>query len=214
MPLTVTTLPVKKCSGNDRSHFQNTNINIKISAENGQSATATTAACGRNREELLGPRPARCECRSKARSRCRVLQPVQAEAMLNRNLGDTTFMHEIIMGYQGEMSLKGLNRNQFESAMMKILRYRLKTVGKFKVYCTQSTFYMEPEEEDVDMDLAFDRVSKVFGLAALSRAVVCDKDFDTICQTADGLPRCQSARHPYLQGGSPPLRQDLPHDQP
>ena len=39
MPLTVTTLPVKKCSGNDRSHFQNTNINIKISAENGQSAS-------------------------------------------------------------------------------------------------------------------------------------------------------------------------------
>ena len=82
-------------------------------------------------------------------------------------------------------SLKGLNRNQFESAMMKILRYRLKTVGKFKVYCTQSTFYMEPEEEDVDMDLAFERVSKVFGLAALSRAVVCEKDFDTICQTAE-----------------------------
>ena len=27
------------------------------------------------------------------------------------------------MGYQGEMSLKGLNRNQFEAAMMKILRY-------------------------------------------------------------------------------------------
>ena len=57
-------------------------------------------------------------------------------------------MREVIMGYQGEMSLKGLNRNQFEAAMMKILRYRLKTVGKFKVYCTQSTFYMEPEEED------------------------------------------------------------------
>ena len=94
-------------------------------------------------------------------------------------------MKEIIMGYQGEMSLKGLNRNQFEAAMMKILRYRLKTVGKFKVYCTQSTFYMEPEEEDVDMDLAFERVSKVFGLAALSRAVVCEKDFDTICQTAE-----------------------------
>ena len=94
-------------------------------------------------------------------------------------------MKEIIMGYQGEMSLKGLNRNQFEAAMMKILRYRLKTVGKFKVYCTQSTFYMEPEEENVDMDLAFERVSKVFGLAALSRAVVCEKDFDTICQTAE-----------------------------
>ena len=68
-------------------------------------------------------------------------------------------MREVIMGYQGEMSLKGLNRNQFESTMMKILRYRLKTVGKFRVYCTQSTFYMEPEEDDIDMDLAFERVS-------------------------------------------------------
>ena len=58
-------------------------------------------------------------------------------------------------------------------------------MGKFKVYCTQSTFYMEPEEEDVDMDLAFDRVRTVFGLAALSRAVVCEKDFDTICRTAE-----------------------------
>ena len=28
MPLTVATLPVKKCSGNDRSHFQNTNIKM------------------------------------------------------------------------------------------------------------------------------------------------------------------------------------------
>ena len=116
------------------------------------------------------------------------------------------------MGYQGEMSLKGLNRNQFEAAMMKILRYRLKTVGKFKVYCTQSTFYMEPEEEDVDMDLAFERVSKVFGLAALSRAVVCEKDFDTICQTAEDY--LGSALHGIRQGGGPPLRQDLPHDQP
>lgn len=56
-------------------------------------------------------------------------------------------MREIIMGYQGEMSLKGLNRNQFESAMMKILRYRLKTVGKFKVYCTQSTFIWSPRKK-------------------------------------------------------------------
>ena len=94
-------------------------------------------------------------------------------------------MREVIMGYQGELSLKGLNRNQFESALMKILRYRLKTVGQFKIYCAQSTFYMEPEEEGIDMDLAFERVSKVFGLAAVSRSVVCEKDFDTICRTAE-----------------------------
>ena len=123
-------------------------------------------------------------------------------------------MREIIMGYQGEMSLKGLNRNQFESAMMKILRYRLKTVGKFKVYCTQSTFYMEPEEEDVDMILPLSGSARVFGLAALSRAVVCEKDFDTICQTAEDY--LGSALHGIRTFKVEARRSDktYPHDQP
>ena len=94
-------------------------------------------------------------------------------------------MQEVIIGYQGEMSLKGLNRNQFESALMKILRYRLKDAGRFNVWCGQSTFYMEPEDDNADLDLAFERVSKVFGLAAVSRSAVCEKDFDAICRTAE-----------------------------
>ena len=89
MPLTVTTLPVKKCSGNDRSHFQNTNINIKISAENGQSATATTAACGRDREELLGPRPARYECRPRHEADAESRNP----DISNESAGDSRIAH-------------------------------------------------------------------------------------------------------------------------
>ena len=95
------------------------------------------------------------------------------------------FMQEVIIGYQGEMSLKGLNRNQFESATIKILRYRLKDAGQFRVWCAQSTFYIEPEDDAADLDLAFERVSKVFGLAAVSRSAVCEKDFDAICRTAE-----------------------------
>jgi len=94
-------------------------------------------------------------------------------------------MREVLMGYQGEMSLKGLNRNQFEQTMLKILRYRLKDLGEFRVYCAQSTFYMEPQTEGIDMDAAFERIRTVFGLASVSRSVVCEKDFDTICQTAE-----------------------------
>ncbi len=94
-------------------------------------------------------------------------------------------MKEIIMGYQGEMALKGLNRSQFESALNKIVRYRLKPLGKFKSNCMQSTFYIEPQEDDIDMDEAFKRISTIFGFAALSRSVVCEKDFDVICQTAE-----------------------------
>ena len=38
-------------------------------------------------------------------------------------------MKEIILAYQGEMSLKGLNRATFESVLLKTMRRRLKSWG-------------------------------------------------------------------------------------
>lgn len=43
---------------------------------------------------------------------------------------------------------------------------------------------VDPVDEDIDLDDAADRLSKVFGIAALSRACVCEKDFDSIRETA------------------------------
>ena len=96
-------------------------------------------------------------------------------------------MKEIIMCYQGEMALKGLNRATFESVLSKSLRWRVKDLGKFQVYKAQSTMYVEPRDEEAEsnMEEAYDRVSKVFGLAALSRAAVCDKNIDAIKATAE-----------------------------
>lgn len=90
-------------------------------------------------------------------------------------------MKEIIMAFQGEMALKGLNRATFESTLMKITRRRLEHLGDFKVYRAQSTMYVEPKDEFADMDLAFEKVSRIFGIAALCRAAVCEKDFEAIC---------------------------------
>ena len=42
-------------------------------------------------------------------------------------------MKEIILAYQGEMTLKGLNRSKFEARLAKSIRYRLEDLGKFKV---------------------------------------------------------------------------------
>ncbi|MBQ5754300.1 MAG: tRNA 4-thiouridine(8) synthase ThiI [Oscillospiraceae bacterium] len=94
-------------------------------------------------------------------------------------------MKEIIMAYQGEMALKGLNKSTFEASLAKSLRFRVKDCGNFKVYRAQSTMYIEPLDDEADVDAAYERVSKVFGIAALSRSVVCEKDFDTICKTAE-----------------------------
>ena len=95
-------------------------------------------------------------------------------------------MRELILAYQGEMALKGLNRATFESILGKTMRRRLKSLGDFKVYKAQSTMYAEPQDATAaaHMDEAFERVKKIFGIAAVSRAAVCDKTFDSISATA------------------------------
>lgn len=95
-------------------------------------------------------------------------------------------MDEIILAYQGEMALKGLNRATFESILLKTMRRRLRSLGEFRVYKAQSTMYAEPVDDvaKASMDAAFERVSKIFGIAAVSRAAVCPKDFDAIAETA------------------------------
>ena len=94
-------------------------------------------------------------------------------------------MKELILAYQGEMTLKGLNRGKFEARLIKIIRWRLEGLGKFKVRSSQSTVFIEPLEEYCDTDEAYRRISHVFGIVKLSRAAVCDADFPTICETSE-----------------------------
>ncbi|NLP48273.1 MAG: tRNA 4-thiouridine(8) synthase ThiI [Clostridiales bacterium] len=89
-------------------------------------------------------------------------------------------MKEIILLKSGELALKGLNRRNFEDLLMKNMRRRLKDLGSFKVTTAQSTFTVEPLEEGLDLDLAFERLSRVFGISALSRAAAVAKDINAI----------------------------------
>ena len=93
-------------------------------------------------------------------------------------------MKEVILLKEGEVALKGLNRRTFEDTMIKNLRYRLKNLGEFKYKNSQSMIYAEPQSDDIDMDEAFARASRVFGANAICRAYVCGKDFSEICEKA------------------------------
>ena len=53
-------------------------------------------------------------------------------------------MREILLLKLGEIVLKGLNRGMFEQRLMKNIGWRLRPCGEFKVYCLQSTIYVEP----------------------------------------------------------------------
>ena len=92
--------------------------------------------------------------------------------------------NEILLIKNGELALKGLNRRTFEEALMSNLRYRLRKHGDFLIRRAQSTIYIEPKNEYVDMEGAADAVSRVFGIAAFSRARVTEKNIDAIKEAA------------------------------
>ena len=89
-------------------------------------------------------------------------------------------MNEIILLKLGEMVLKGLNRRSFEDKLQANIHRRLWPYGQFKVYTRQSTTYVEPKNDDCDVEGAFEALKKVFGIVGLSLARPCEKDKDAI----------------------------------
>lgn len=93
-------------------------------------------------------------------------------------------MNEIILLKNGEIALKGLNRSVFEDKLINNARRRLTDLGKFGFRKAQSTIYVEPKEENIDLDEAVERLQKVYGIIALTKAAVVEKDFEAIKHTA------------------------------
>ena len=93
-------------------------------------------------------------------------------------------MKEIILVKEGEIALKGLNKGSFEETLIKNIRRRLKSLGNFSYSRSQSTIYIEPLDEGIDIDTAISRVQKVFGIAIISKALEVEKDFDKISERA------------------------------
>ncbi len=94
---------------------------------------------------------------------------------------------EIILLKYGELALKGANRSSFESVLIKNIRRRLQDLGDVTVTKSQSTITVTPKGDDFDIAEAFDRLSHVYGIAAMSRSIMTEKDFDAICAAADRL---------------------------
>ena len=93
-------------------------------------------------------------------------------------------MKEIILIKDGELALKGLNRRSFEDKMVATIRRRLKSLGKVSVERAQSTIYIKPQDDDFDFSEALDRMGRIFGIAAFSRACVCEKNINDILSKA------------------------------
>lgn len=93
-------------------------------------------------------------------------------------------MNEVILIKNGELALKGLNRGTFEAVLLKNLRHRLKRLGRFEIEKAQSAVYIKPLDGQPDWDEVSERVEKVFGISAFSRACVVEKEIGAILTAA------------------------------
>lgn len=103
---------------------------------------------------------------------------------------------EILLCKYGEIVLKGANRKYFEDMLCRQLRRKAKAHGEFEIYRSQSTIYIEPKDAvaAADMDGMMADAQKVFGIVAICRAAVCEKNMASI------LDCVKSYIPPYLEG--------------
>jgi len=108
-------------------------------------------------------------------------------------------MKEIILCKYGEIVLKGANRSSFESSLAKELKRRAYHFGAFKVHYSQSTIYIEPLNEEADLDGMYESAKHVFGIVGVTRAAYAEKTMADICRVAgeylpDKLAGCRTFR--------------------
>ena len=93
-------------------------------------------------------------------------------------------MQELILLKLGELVLKGLNRHVFEERLCSNIRRRIRPHGKFQITSKQSTIYIEPLNDEADLDAAFESCKRIFGIVALSKSHPCEKTKEAILETA------------------------------
>ena len=94
-------------------------------------------------------------------------------------------MKELLLLKNGEIVLKGLNRRQFEDALKKNIKIALNPLGRFEIASAQSAITVKPLSDDIDLDEACERISRIFGIVSFSRAVLCEeKTMEAVLSTA------------------------------
>jgi len=89
-------------------------------------------------------------------------------------------MNEIFLMKLGEIVLKGANKRQFENKLRQNVRRRMKPYGNYDVYIMQSTVYVQPEDDEADVEGAWEACHSIFGVVSLCRCRPCEKDLDSI----------------------------------
>lgn len=83
---------------------------------------------------------------------------------------------KILLVRLGEITLKGMNRHQFEQQVIRNMKHRLKDLGQFVIQQSHSRIWVEPDPDsgsggfsaDYQINPIIDRIKDVFGVVSIS----------------------------------------------
>ena len=112
-------------------------------------------------------------------------------------------MANVILARMGEVTLKGLNRGNFEKQLMTNLKYRLRGYGKLSIFQSQSRIWIEAKDEDNPYFETEDSarelmkaVTQVFGIVSVSLAHKFEGDMDSVLKNSVAYVKDLLANNP------------------
>ena len=115
---------------------------------------------------------------------------------------------EMVIAKYGEIILKGGNRPRFESILINNINNSLKKVAKVHVKIMQATVYVDVEDPE-KLDVVLERMGRIFGIIAITKAAVCKKDRGNKGDSK-GVFQERPHRGSALQGRGKALGQGVP----
>ena len=93
-------------------------------------------------------------------------------------------MDRLILVKYGEIILKGLNRSNFEYALVGNIKTAINGTGRTKISKVQATIYIEPLDSDDQIEKIIERLKKVFGIVSIVVAYKTEKNMESIRKCA------------------------------
>lgn len=94
---------------------------------------------------------------------------------------------EIVLARLGEIALKGLNRNRFESQLFHNMQYRLRGLGKYKITQSDSRIWIERKDGPTDTKAVIHAIHDVFGYVSASPVRRIPQDMEVLRNTVAKL---------------------------
>lgn len=81
----------------------------------------------------------------------------------------------------GEIAIKGNNRYQFENALIRQIKMKLRPIGEFKVIKEQGRVLVEPNESVVNQEEIIETLQTIFGIVGVCPTIIVEEmEFDKI----------------------------------